>query len=159
MESLTTRSPDEQHTNGRVTEVPRSDARGNMISNRTPWIELPDPFDNLSVRVWLDYPHEIAMLWTTPAPKADGAPSETPEEGAIRVREACKAVFLDHRGVDGGPWEDEDGTLPSPDTDEFWERVPNALVRAMIACFFEEMNESPLSRRSRKKKRASWKRR
>jgi hypothetical protein len=124
------------------------DTRGNMIANRSPWIGLPAPFDNLEVRVWLDYPQSIAELWTAPE-------NETKEEASARMMEACKSVILAHRGAAGGPWEDEHGALPSPDTDEFWERIPTPLARVIVEQFFEELNEAAEKGKSRASRRAN----
>lgn len=139
--------------NGRAPEPPANDPRGKRIANRTPWLDLPEPFDNLQIRAWLDYPQEIAEYWTAPGPKADGTPGETPEEASARILEACKNVFLEHDG-----WEDDDGPLPGPDTDEFWQRISTPLGRAVVERFFEEL-QGNASRASRRMKRKNWKRR
>jgi hypothetical protein len=76
-----------------------ADTRGKRIANRTPWLDLPEPYDNLRVRVWLDYPQEIAELLTAPA-------EETPEQASARMMEFFKGVILQHDGweMDDGPW-------------------------------------------------------
>lgn len=119
-----------------------SDARGKRIANRTPWLDLPEPFDNLKIRVWLDYPQDVAFLWTP-------VENETKDAATKRVMEACKSVFLAHDG-----WEDEDGEImPQPDTDEFWQRISTPLGAALVTRFFSEINGNPTSGASRKRKR------
>jgi hypothetical protein len=36
--------------NGYAVEAMTGDARGKRIANRTPWLDLPEPFDNLQIR-------------------------------------------------------------------------------------------------------------
>lgn len=131
------------------------DTRGKRIANRTPWLDLPEPYDNLKVRVWLDYPQEIAELLTAPGPKPDGSPGETPEEASERIMEFLKGVILQHDGWDMG---DDEGALQSPDTDDFWRRIPTALGRVISERFFEELQVGN-SRGSRKMKRRNLRRR
>jgi hypothetical protein len=123
-----------------------ADQRGNRIANRTPWLSLPAPFDNLEIQAWLDYPKDVADLWT---PK-DG---ETVQERSKRVMSACQSVFLAHRGADGGPWEDEDGVLPGPEIEEFWNRISTPLGSAIVTAFFAEISGNPTSRVSRRHKK------
>lgn len=146
-------APPLEHMRVNGHDAGAGDVRGKRIANRTPWLDLPEPFDNLQIRAWLDYPQEIAEMWTAPGPKLDGTPGETPEEASVRILEACKNVFLEHDG-----WEDDDGPLPGPDTDEFWQRISTPLGRAVVERFFEEL-QSFQSRASRRAKRKNWKRR
>jgi hypothetical protein len=129
---------------------PKADQRGKRIVNRVPWLDLPAPFDNLRIRAWLDYPQEVAELWTAPETKPDGTAGETREEQNTRILEACKNVFLEHDG-----WEDEDGLLPGPETDEFWQRISTQLGKAIVTRFFEELTGNPTFRASRRTKPAS----
>lgn len=124
------------------------DARGKRVANRSPWLDLPEPYDNLKIRVWLDYPAEVTQLLT---PVKD----ETPEQTSARGLEFLKAVILQH---DGWELDDDQGPLPQPDTDEFWDRIPNDLGVKIGERFREEM-ESGNSRGSRRAKRKNWKRR
>lgn len=142
---------------GNVQTLPRShvngmaepgDARGKRIANRTPWLDLPDPYDNLRVRVWLDYPQEVAELLTAPPANADGTPGETPDEQSARIMEFLKAVILQH---DGWEMDDGEGPLPQPDSDDFWRRIPTPLGRAVSERFFEELSGNS-SRASRRRK-------
>jgi hypothetical protein len=142
----------DERTNGRA-DAPRAGQRGNRIANRTPWVRLDDPYDNLEVRVWLDYPQWVADLWLDPQK------DETTEQFTARRMEACKNVFMDHRGEDGGPWEDDDGILPTPDNDDFWQRIPNQLAAAMIRAFGDELRGNPTNRASRRRKQKNWQRR
>lgn len=131
------------------------DTRGKRIANRTPWLDLPEPYDNLRVRVWLDYPQEIAELLTAPGPKPDGSPGESPEESSERIMEFLKGVILQHDGWEMG---DDEGPLQSPDTDDFWRRIPTPLGRVISERFFEELQVGN-SRGSRKMKRRNLRRR
>lgn len=131
----------ERANGGSADAPPPPDGRGKRIANRAPWLDLPDPFDNLNIRAWLDYPQEVAILW---AP-VDG---ESKDAATTRVMEACKSVFLAHDG-----WEDEEGVLPQPDTDEFWRRISTPLGAAIVQRFFGEITDSPNSRASRKRRR------
>lgn len=145
------------------------DGRGKRIANRTPWLDLPAPFDNLEFRAWLDYPQEIAEYLTAPK-------DETPENATARMMDFFKGVILQHDGWDDGregqPMYDRDGNpikdnkgnpvlygpLPQPDDDEFWERISTPLGRAIGLRFFEEI-EKGNSRASRRANRKNWKRR
>jgi len=149
VDDVQTQTPQPISINGKA---PTSDQRGSRIADRTVWLDLPEPWDNLEIKAWLDYPQEVSLMWM---PVRD----ETPHQAGARMVGACKEVFLDHRGANGAPWEDEDGVLPSPKEDEFWERISNPLMKAILERFFEELNTNPTSRSSRKKKRAVWKRR
>jgi hypothetical protein len=125
------------------------DSRGKRVANRTPWLALSEPYDNLQVRVWLDYPQEIAELLTKPSD------DETPAAASARMMEFFKGVILQH---DGWELDDNLGPLPQPDTDEFWERIPTPLGRAVGQAFFEEI-ERGNSRASRRANRKNWRRR
>lgn len=128
-----------------VTPLPNRDPRGSRIANRTVWLDLAEPFDNLQIKAWLDYPREVAVLWTP----IDG---ETTAERGRRTILASRETFLEHRGRDNGePWEDEDGVLPPPTEQEFWERIPTPLGGAIITAFYEELSGNRRSRVSRKK--------
>lgn len=165
----------------RVNGVAESgDGRGKRIADRTPWLNLPDPFDNLRVRVWLDYRQDVADLLTAPGPKPDGSPGETPAETSERVMEFLKTVILQQDGWDdglegepihdraGNPIKEKDGTykcygpLPQPDTDEFWERISTPLGKAISERFFKELEDQAAKGKSRKlqpPKRGSLRRR
>ena len=148
--------------NDAVADAPtplRSDSRGKRIMNRTPWLDLPDPFDNLRIRVWLDYPRDVAELWTSQE-------GETAEEASERMLDACRSTFLEHDGWEDGREDEmnpetgeEYGALPQPTTTEFWARIPTPLAKALIVRFGEELNPSEdapkgnISRVSRSPKR------
>lgn len=117
------------------------DSRGKRIANRTPWLDLPEPYDNLRVRCWLDYPQEVAELLTA-------VPDETPDQQSERIMEFLRAVVLQH---DGWEMADELGPLEQPDTAEFWQRIPTPLGRAISERFFEEL-QGNASRASRRRK-------
>jgi hypothetical protein len=170
VESLTTRRPDEERANGAVEpeslRSQRSDARRGMIAQRTPWLDLPFPFDNLEIRVWLDYPKHIADLWTPPD-------NETADDRAARTMLACQNTFLDHRAAcdhrgdpqtcreEHEPWwlPGDDVPLPECSDSEFWERIPTPLFRAIVDRFVEEIAENPTNRASRRWKRKTSRRR
>jgi hypothetical protein len=170
VESLTTRRPDDGQMNGAVEpesfRPQRADARRGAIATRTPWLDLPAPFDNLEIRTWLDYPKWLAELWTPPE-------NETAEERSARTMMACQNTFLDHRAacdckppysgdacrVEHDPWEDDKGELPECANAEFWERIPTPLFKAIIERFVEEVNENPTNRASRRWKRKASRRR
>ena len=153
-------------TNGSTPPEPtrKSDARGGMIATRTPWLDLPPPFENLEIRAWLDYPKPVADLWTP-------ADNETREETAVRAMLACQNTFLDHREAcqhPGNtqtcteyhePWQDGEGVLPPTADADFWERIPTPLYRAVVERFVEEINDNPTNRASRRWKRKSSRRR
>src|SRR4051812_9230396 len=84
--------------NGSVqpTSLPRrrGDARGGMVADRTPWLDLPRPYDNLEFRAYLDYPKSVDDLRTPPANRPDGTPGETPEEMNDRLVFFCQQVIL-----------------------------------------------------------------
>ena len=124
------------------------DSRGKRIANRTPWLDLPEPYDNLRVRVWLDYPAEVTQLLTAQK-------DETPEQTSARGLDFLKSVILQN---DGWELDDNLGPLPQPDSDEFWDRIPNDLGIKIGERFREEM-EAGNSRASRRGKRRNWKRR
>ena len=122
------------------TPIAGPDVRGKRIMNRTPWLDLPDPFDNLRIRVWLDYPRDVAELWTTQE-------GETAEEASERMLEACRSTFLEHDGWEDGREGETNpetgkayGPLPQPTEAEFWARIPTPLAKALIVRFGEELN-------------------
>lgn len=125
------------------------DARGKRIANRTPWLDLPEPFDNLRFRAWLDYPQDVAEWLTAPPNTPDGTPGETPDETTERLMSFLKTVILQH---DGWEMDDDLGDLQQPDTDEFWQRIPTPLGRAISERFFEELQAGNSSRASRRRK-------
>lgn len=156
-----------------TTIAPRQDGRGGLIADRMPWLDLPPPWDNLEIRVWLDYPKEIADLWVKPD-------NETKEDADARVMMACQQIFLDHRaacipGRDAKgqihsadpqtckavhePWRDGQGPLPETQGSEFWERISTPLGAAIVTRFSEEMTINPTSRASRRRKKGSLRRR
>lgn len=137
-------------TESKITKLPVSDPRGSMIANRMVWIQLPEPYDNLEFQAWLDYPREVALDWTP-------VEGESNRDRGARTIKAARQTFLRHRGVETGtPWQDEEGEIPDPTTEEFWERIPTALGGAMLTAFFEEMAGNRQSRRSRKKMRPKF---
>lgn len=135
------------------------DARGKRVANRAPWVSLPEPWDNIKFRGWLDYPQDVADLLTAPK-------DETPEAASARVMDFLKSVILQH---DGWVLDDEDeinpetgkafGPLPQPDTDEFWQRISTPLGRKISERFFEELTQNPTSRASRRAKRRNFQKR
>jgi hypothetical protein len=133
--------PGYQRANGTAVPSDVSDPRGKRIANRCPWLDLPEPFDNLRVRCWLDYPQDIAEMLTA-------EPDETPEQASARVMEFLKGVILQH---DGWEADDNEGPLQQPDTDDFWRRIPTPLGRAISERFFEEL-QGNASRASRRRK-------
>jgi hypothetical protein len=141
---------EEEVASSKITRLPGGDSRGSRIANRVVWIQLPEPYDNLEFQAWLDYPREVAMLWTP-------VENETARERGARTILAARETFLHHRGIsDQEPWQDEDGELPSPTTQEFWNRIPTALGGAMLTAFFEEMAGNRASRRSQKRNRVKY---
>lgn len=155
-------TPMSAHPVATVTPTPvaaKIDARGKRIANRSPWLDLPPPFDNLQFRAWLDYPREIADLLVAPA-------NETPEDAAARSMEFYKSVILEHDGWEDGrehqinpETEQPYGALPQPDKDEFWERISTPLGRAISERFFGELEAGNVSRASQRWKRKNSRRR
>lgn len=139
--------------NGTAQEgTPSRDMRGDDITTRAPWLGLTEPYDNLEVRVWLSYPQEVADILTVPQ-------DDTPEQQAQRGLEFLKTVVLAHRGANGGPWRLDGKELPSPDTDEFWQIVPNELAMAIGERFWDEVKRGNESRALRRRKLKSSRRR
>lgn len=152
------------------TPLKRGDARGGMVSDRVVWLDLPRPYDNLEILAWLDFPKSIDDIRLAPA-LAPGM-TESAEDQNNRFVLFCQNVILDHREAchhggdpdtctqEHGPWLDRNGEPMLPPEDrEFWDRLSTPLGGAIMTRFWEEIRDSPKSSGSRKRKRASWKRR
>lgn len=112
-----------------------------MIPDRVMLLKLPPPWSHLRVWAWLDYPEEIAKLFS---PKdAD----ETDTDAGERIMEGMRSVITRHDG-----WRDRDGALPQPSSRKFWSRVSTPLARAITNSFFALMRSNPTPAASRKRK-------
>lgn len=143
--------PQRPAVNGTAPD-PNRDTRGDDITTRAPWLELPEPYDNLEIRVWLSYPQEVQDLLIFPD---DATQDQKNQRGA----EFLKTVILAHRGANGGPWRLNGKELSPPDTDEFWEQIPNELGVAIGERFWDEVKRGNESRALRRRKFKSSRRR
>lgn len=104
---------------------------------RIEWVPLGDAYPGLEIKLWGNPPRPLI------APLRKRMETD-PEGGMLGL---LKLLVLEHRGQDGRPWPHplQDGDLPQPSSDEFWEAIPDEVLQ-IISLHLEK---------SRKKVRAS----
>lgn len=105
-----------------------STGRGTMIPMNEEWIRLPAPYDNMLLLMWVDFPRQLAR-------KVDSREEQ-------EILRAARRIVLGHNS-----WEDEDGILPDPGTDEFWDRLAPRILVHVIRCIIRVMIKLPNSPR------------
>ena len=112
-----------------------------VIPDRVVRLTLPKPWAHLRIWAWLDYPEEVARLFSPK--RAD----ETDEEAGERVMEGMRTVITRHDS-----WRDREGLLPQPTSRAFWARISTPLARAITDSFFSAMRRNPTPPASRSRK-------
>ena len=105
---------------------------------KSTWMEMPDEYAGMKVRVWVNYPNDFDNQMSSKDSKI--------------IRDAAKQIFLEHNGwVTPEEYElaqKENRTprpMPQPTTDEFWELVPNELAGALLLLLNRETLKLPNS--------------
>lgn len=106
------------------------------------WVKFSDAYAFMEVKVWVDAPAKV-MEGLSPQ-KAD----ETVDEVRERVFDTLGQIVLAHRFDDGTPWTDDEGELPPPQDQAFWDRSPQPIVNAIVAYIRERIQSHPTLRRS-----------
>lgn len=105
-----------------------STGRGTMIPMTEEWIRLPAPYGSMLLLMWVDFPRQLARQVDSREEK--------------EILRAARRIVLGHNS-----WEDEDGILPHPGTDEFWERLAPRILVHVIRCIIRVMVKLPNSPR------------
>jgi hypothetical protein len=106
------------------------------------WVKFSDDYSFMEVLVWVDAP---AKVMEGLGPQAG---DETPDDVRARVMDTLGRIVLAHRFDDGTPWSDDEGELPPPQEQAFWDRSPQPIVNAIIAYIRERIQNHPTLRRS-----------
>lgn len=145
------RSPDAPNGAAAVSVAPSPPPApaGLRIGRRLEWFPRPGDHDDASdkfreaypgfqFKLWVNYPQRLA-LELNPG-------GEDKDENERRARTALKQIVLEHNS-----WiiEDEhtgaDVLLPSPTTDEFWERIPTEMATAIVLFVIQVPGKLPFS--------------
>lgn len=96
--------------------TPPAGSSGPKMPKRYAWIDIPE-YEGFRAKVWLNYPDEWLKKEMAAAKDADR-----------QQWQPLKRIVLEHNG-----WTDEEGPLPDPSEDAFWERIPNELLAFILA--------------------------
>lgn len=122
--------PVEDPPEGLVVRQPReeysSTGRGTLIPRNEEWMRLPEPYENMLLLMWVDFPKRLARA----------IDSRQEQE----VLQAAKRIILGHNS-----WEDDEGILPDPGKDEFWERLAPRITVQVIRSIIRVMIKLPNS--------------
>lgn len=105
---------------------------------KTAWMDMPDEYAGMKIRVWVNYPNDFdAQIGS--------------RDNKI-IRETVKQIFIEHNGwITPEEYEKAQREnrapvpLPPPTTDEFWELIPNDLAGAMLLLLNRETLKLPKS--------------
>jgi hypothetical protein len=117
-DDLVVRQPREERIN--------PSGRGTMFDKNEEWIRLPEPYEDKFLLMWVDFPRKLARE------------VDSREEG--RVLAAAKKIILGHNS-----WADEEGILPHPGDDDFWERLAPRVTVHVIRSIIRVMIKLPNS--------------
>lgn len=93
------------------------------------WLDLPAPYEGFRIRAWVGYPQRLFTDLPAIDPDADEATQAVQARQAQdHLRDVLKRVLLEHNG-----WQDDDGELPQPTTDAFYDRCPTHLFNTALA--------------------------
>lgn len=92
------------------------------------WLDLPEPYQGFRIRAWLGY--QQRLFTSIPAVTAEDADEQRAqlETAKAQLRAALKQILLEHNG-----WQDDEGELPQPHDDAFYERCPANLFNTTLA--------------------------
>jgi hypothetical protein len=101
------------------------------VPRREAWIDLPEPYSELKMLVWQNYPRRLNY--------------ELASRDAGRILNALKTIMLGHNN-----WQSADG-VPLPPTSEqrFWDDVSDELVLAVFIVLGVEVGKFMDSMRAR----------
>lgn len=117
----------------RQPAVPVMISAGTAIPRTEEWMALPEPYSNMLVLLWVDFPPKLAK--------------QIDSRDQNQVMAAAKRIVIGHNS-----WADEDGMLPHPGTDEFWERLAPRLQIHVIRSILRGMIRLPNSPKPKKTK-------
>lgn len=108
---------------------------GVKIPRRVVWIKLPEPYSELQLKVWLNFPRRFR----------EELSEATTEDG---IRAVLMKIVLEHNG-----WLDEDdagdeSTLPQPSSPEFWSRISDEVFAVFMLILKREIDNIPNFARS-----------
>lgn len=95
---------------------------GPMIPTEEVEISLAGRYQGMTFRIQADYPSRVG--------------NDLRSGDQERLRKALQYIVLQHNG-----WRDREGMLPSPDTDEFWDRLSETVMVAMLRAIGEEVGK------------------
>lgn len=125
------------------TVIPRATASSvRRIPVTHEWVRFDKDYSFMEVQVWTDAPAKV-MEGLQPQ-----QPGETQDDVRARVLDTLGRIVLAHRFDDGSPWSDDQGELPPPQQQEFWDRCPQPIVGAIVAHIRERISNHPTLRRS-----------
>lgn len=111
-------------------------ATGPLIPERRVWVALDGDLKGMTFEMHARYPSSVGDQLR------DG---DIPE-----MRKALQYIVIRHND-----WRDSDGLLPGPDTDEFWKRIPDDVLIAMVEGVITEVGKVISSRKERPSASAS----
>lgn len=89
------------------------------------WMDLPPPYDEMKIRVWVNFPNELAQ--------------EISSGDKEKVQNAVRQIFIEHND-----WEDQDGNpLPPTSEEGFWAKIPTELAATMVTLLDLEGSKLP----------------
>jgi hypothetical protein len=103
---------------------------------KTSWIDMPDEYAGMKIRIWVNYPADFDV--------------QIQSRNNDIIRATLKQIFLEHNG-----WTDPEEVakaaaegrtpvpLPPPTTDEFWNGIPNELAGALMLLVNRETLKLP----------------
>jgi len=102
-------------------------AQAPRIQRREVWVDLPAEYPGFRARVWVNPP---SKLW---ASLGSG--------DKVKQIEAVTKIVIEHNG-----WLDYDGSeYPSPDTEAFWDAIPDELCAVLLTVIQKKMGDLPNS--------------
>ncbi len=95
-----------------IEQAPRR--HGPRMPKTIQWMDMPPPYNEMRIRVWVNFPNELAQ--------------DIVSGDKDKVQAAVKQIFIEHND-----WEDYNGEpLPSTQEKEFWDKIPNELAATMV---------------------------
>jgi hypothetical protein len=113
-------------------------AGGVTWGKKTAWMDMPDDYSGMKIRVWVNYPNDFDQ--------------EISSRDPDKLRNIVKQIFLEHNGwvtpdeVEAAARENRTPRpMPQPTTDEFWQLIPNELAGAVLLLLNRETMKLPNS--------------
>lgn len=101
-----------------------------QIPRREVWIDLPEEYAGLRVKVWVNFPRALLL--------------ELQSSDNDRLAAALGKIVLEHND-----WADSDGVaLPEPANAAFWQLIPDELAGVILVLLNQELGRLPNSLRA-----------